>query len=82
MTEEQQKRFKESVKIAEQAAEQLEGQMQNLENLFKGVKDSLQGADRQKIAELEAMTNRAIKKAKTGGDYNAEIAKIKDRFKS
>lgn len=82
MKKEQLEELKNNIKIAEEAAKQLEGQMSNLEEMLNGAYESLEGEDKQKILELKALSNRAILKAKQGGDYMAEIEKIKKKFKS
>jgi ABC-type amino acid transport substrate-binding protein len=71
-----------NIETGKKAVKQLEGQIRNMETVFSGTIDGLKGEDKQKVQNLQAMVNRAIKKAENGGDYNEVIDKIKETFKT
>lgn len=74
--------LQENIKLANKAAKQLDNQIKNLENIFKATIESAEVSpeEKQKIRELNALTNRAINLAKKGGNYQEVIEQIKTKF--
>lgn len=76
------KHLQETLKMSQKAIKELDRQKEGLDKFLISAIGDLEGDDKQKIKSLQARINLVMNKAKNGGDYLAEIEKIKEQFKN
>lgn len=75
-------RLQEAINLSQKAVGQLQEQMDLMNRSLDLTINNLQGEEREKINLLKGMVNKAITRAKNGGDYDEVIDDIKNKFKN